>query len=137
MKKVLIITPHLSTGGAPQVTLNKINLLKDEYIIKCVEYTFMAWNYIVQRSKIQEMLGGNFHSLGDDKFELLNIVRDFNPDIISMEEFPEFFMDDNITKQIYTEDRPYTIFETTHDSSFPVKSKKWFSLSMIHFWSLF
>ena len=126
MKKVLIITPHLSTGGAPQVTLNKINLLKDEYIIKCVEYTFMAWNYIVQRSKIQEILGDNFHSLGDDKFELLNIVRDFNPDIISMEEFPEFFMDDNITKQIYTEDRPYTIFETTHDSSFPVKSKKWF-----------
>jgi hypothetical protein len=36
--KSLLITPHLSTGGAPQVTLNKIKLLKDTYIIKCVEY---------------------------------------------------------------------------------------------------
>jgi hypothetical protein len=39
-----------------------------------------------------------------------------------MEEFPEFFYGrfDNI---IYRSDRPYTILETTHDSSFPVTSK--------------
>jgi len=30
MKKLLIVTPHLSTGGAPQVTANKVALLKDE-----------------------------------------------------------------------------------------------------------
>jgi glycosyltransferase involved in cell wall biosynthesis len=126
MKKVLIITPHLSTGGAPQVTLNKIKLIKDDYIIKCVEYNFVAWNYVVQRNQIENILGDNFHSLGDNKFDLLDIVREFNPDIISMEEFPEFFMDDNITKVLYKEDRSYTIFETTHDSSFPVTSKKWF-----------
>jgi hypothetical protein len=126
MKKVLIITPHLSTGGAPQVTLNKIKLIKDEYIIKCVEYNFVAWNYVVQRNQIENILGDNFHSLGDNKFDLLDIVREFNPDIISMEEFPEFFMNDNITKELYKEDRSYTIFETTHDSSFPVTSKKWF-----------
>ena len=51
-KKLLIITPHLSTGGAPQVTLNKIELLKDEYIIKCVEYSQIAWAFVVQRNKI-------------------------------------------------------------------------------------
>ena len=43
-----------------------------------------------------------------------------------MEEFPEFFMDDEITKEIYKEDRRYTIFETTHDSSFAVTSKRYF-----------
>ncbi|MFN9980624.1 MAG: hypothetical protein ACK53Y_11940, partial [bacterium] len=29
MKKLLIIVPHLSTGGCPQVTLNKVELLKN------------------------------------------------------------------------------------------------------------
>ena len=121
-KKILVISPHLSTGGAPQVTLNKIQLINDEYEIKCVEYAFVAWSYVVQRNQIQNLLGNNFHSLGEDKHELLNIVNDFNPDVISMEEFPEFFMDDSITKELYREDRNYTILETTHDSSFPVSS---------------
>ena len=125
-KKILVISPHLSTGGAPQVTLNKIQLINDEYEIKCVEYAFVAWSYVVQRNQIQNLLGNNFHSLGEDKHELLNIVNDFNPDVISMEEFPEFFMDDSITKELYREDRNYTILETTHDSSFPVSSKRWF-----------
>jgi hypothetical protein len=39
-----------------------------------------------------------------------------------MEEFPEF-MEDSISNIIYRSDRPYTILETTHDSSFPVTSK--------------
>jgi hypothetical protein len=125
-KKILVISPHLSTGGAPQVTLNKIQLINDEYEIKCVEYAFVAWSFVVQRNQIQDLLGDNFHSLGDDKHELIKILNDFNPDIISMEEFPEFFMDDSITKELYKENRSYTIFETTHDSSFPVSSKRWF-----------
>jgi glycosyltransferase involved in cell wall biosynthesis len=125
-KKLLIITPHLSTGGAPQVTLNKIELLKDEYIIKCVEYSQIAWTFVVQRNKIINLLGDNFHSLPEDKKTILNIIDNFKPDVISFEEFPEFFMDDSITEKIYKTDREYSIYETTHDSSFPVSSKKWF-----------
>jgi hypothetical protein len=126
MKKLLIITPHLSTGGAPQVTLNKIELLHKDYYIKCIEYSLIAWNYVVQRNKIINILGNDFHSLGENKSELLDIINEFQPDIISMEEFPEFFMSDNITKDIYKNERNYKIFETTHDSSFPVKDKRWF-----------
>jgi hypothetical protein len=127
MKKILFVTPHLSTGGAPQFTLNKISLLKDNFEIKCVEYSLLAWNLVVQRNKIIEILGENFHSLGDNKSEeLMDIINDFQPDYISMEEFPEFFLDDEITKQIYSDNRKYKIFETTHDSSFPVNSKRWF-----------
>jgi hypothetical protein len=125
-KKILVISPHLSTGGAPQVTLNKIQLINDEYEIKCVEYAFVAWCYVVQRNQIQNLLGNNFHSLGEDKNELIRIVNEFKPDVVSMEEFPEFFMDDSVTKELYREDRTYTILETTHDSSFPVSSKRWF-----------
>jgi hypothetical protein len=125
-KKILVISPHLSTGGAPQVTLNKIQLINEEYEIKCVEYAFVAWTYVVQRNQIQNLLGDNFHSLGEDKMELIKILNDFKPDVVSMEEFPEFFMDDYVTKELYREDREYRILETTHDSSFPVSDKRWF-----------
>jgi len=125
-KRILIITPHLSTGGAPQVTLNKIKLLIDTYDIICVEYDFISWDYIVQRNQIKHLLGDNFISLDNDKTNILKIIEAFNPDVISMEEFPEFFMSNNITKEIYKKDRNYTILETTHDSSFPVKYKRWF-----------
>ena len=127
MKKILFITPHLSTGGAPQFTLNKISLLNNDFEIKCVEHTFVAWNLVVQRNRIIDILGNNFHSLGENKKdELINLIDDFQPDFISMEEFPEFFMDDELTKIIYNKDRSYKIFETTHDSSFSVSSKRWF-----------
>ena len=123
MKKILFITPHLSTGGAPQFTLNKISLLNNDFEIKCVEHTFVAWNLVVQRNRIIDILGNNFHSLGENKKdELINLIDDFQPDFISMEEFPEFFMDDELTKVLYNKDRSYKIFETTHDSSFSVSS---------------
>jgi glycosyltransferase involved in cell wall biosynthesis len=126
MKKLLIITPHLSTGGAPQVTVNKVELLKDHFEIKVVEYSFLAWSFVVQRNKIIEMLteGVNFHSLGEDKYnELLQILQDFQPDVISMEEFPEMFMNEDCADYLYDAERSWKVVETTHDSSFNPKNK--------------
>jgi len=126
MKKLLIVSPHFSTGGAPQVTLNKVELLKDHFEIMVVEYSFVAWNFVVQRNKVIDLLGDNFVSLGEDKINLLNIIYKFRPDVISMEEFPEMFMDDEVTREIYDTNRSYyTIVETTHDSSFNPKDKRW------------
>ena len=127
MKKILFIVPHLSTGGLPQVTTNKIQLLKDDYIIKCVEYGCYSWDFVVQKNRIKNLIGEeNLITLWDDKNVLINIIDEFQPDIISMEEFPEFFMGNEITRQIYRKNRPYKIFETTHDSSFKPTSKVWF-----------
>lgn len=128
MKKLLIITPHLSTGGAPQVTVNKVELLKEHFEIKVVEYSFLAWSFVVQRLRIIDMLteGVNFHSLGENKYdELVQIMQQFNPDVVVMEEFPEMFMDDKISAFIYSKTRTWKISETTHDSSFNPKHKKW------------
>ena len=111
MKKMLIITPHLSTGGAPQFTLSKIEMIKNDYEILCIEYDFVAPEFVVQRNKISNLLGNNFVSLGDNKRELVDILNWFNPDIISMEEFPEFFMGDSIVAEIYKENKNYVIFE--------------------------
>ena len=127
MKKLLIITPHLSTGGAPQVTVNKVELLKDEFEIKVVEYSFLAWQFVVQRNRIINLVGvENFHSLSENKHnELMQIMQDFQPDIISMEEFPEMFMDESVSSFLYSKGRTWKIVETTHDSSFNPAHKKW------------
>lgn len=130
MKKLLIITPHLSTGGAPQVTVNKVELLKEEFEIKVIEYSFLAWQFVVQRNRIINLVGEqNFHSLGENKHdELMQIMQEFKPDVISMEEFPEMFMDDEVTSKLYCRELfggTYKIIETTHDSSFNPAHKKW------------
>jgi hypothetical protein len=52
-------------------------------------------------------------------------MQDFKPDIVSMEEFPEMFMDDSVTNLVYNCDRNYKIVETTHDSSFNPKNKRY------------
>jgi FkbM family methyltransferase len=128
MKKLLIIAPHLSTGGCPQVIVNKIELLKDTYQIKCVEYSNLADIFRVQKDRIINLIGlENFIILTENKEEvLMNLIDEFQPDFISLEEIPEFFLDEKITKRIYSNDRKYTITETTHDSSFPVERKRWF-----------
>jgi glycosyltransferase involved in cell wall biosynthesis len=126
MKKLLIVSPHFSTGGAPQVTLNKVELLKDHFDIVVVEYAFLAWNYVVQRNKVIDILGNNFISLGEDKLSAMrDVIEGFQPDVISMEEFPEMFMDDSVTRMVYDINREYDIVETTHDSSFNPKHKRW------------
>lgn len=125
MVKLLIISPHWSTGGSCQVTLNKIELIKDQFEIKVVEYNFLSWQFVVQRNKVIELVGkDNFHTLGENKLEdLKGIIASFNPDVIAMEEFPEMFMDKSCSDWLYSHDgRPY-IIETTHDSSFDPKKK--------------
>lgn len=124
MKKLLIITPHLSTGGAPQVTVNKIELLQNEFDIKVVEWQLLAWDFVVQRNRIIKLVGNqNFYSLGEDKFTQLKVIVDtFNPDVISMEEFPEMFMTTDCTDYLYN-NRSWKIIETTHDSSFNTAHK--------------
>ena len=124
-KKLLIITPHTSTGGAPQCSVKKVELLKNDFEIKVVEYSFLAYQFVVQRNRIIDLVGlDNFHSLSADKSGMLKkIIEEFRPDVISMEEFPEMFMDKAIADWIYHSERSYKIFETTHDSSFNPKNK--------------
>ena len=125
-KRILFILPHLSTGGLPQVAVKKIEMLKDIYDIKVIEWACIAWNFVVQKNRICDLIGeSNLITLGEDKKVLFNILSDFNPDYVYMEEIPEFFMPDEITGILYSKERRYKIFETTHDSSFQVTSKRW------------
>ena len=54
------------------------------------------------------------------------MIEQFNPEIICLEEFCEHFIPEEINKILFSKDRKYKIFETTHDSSIPVTNKRWF-----------
>ena len=126
MKTLMIITPHMSTGGCPQVVAKKVELLKNFYNVVVVEYEMLAWSYVVQRNRVIEMIGDKFISLSENKeYDLFNTIDDYKPDYIFMEEFPETFIENHITKRLYSKDRTYKIFETTHSSHSRVGWKKY------------
>ena len=128
MKKLLFIAPHLSTGGLPQYLTKKIELLKDEFNIHLVEWVDCTGGVlVVTRNKVTQLVAPEkFYTLDDNKQRLIDIINDIQPDIIHLEEIPEFFMDDNIAQQIYTQDRNYKIVETSHDSSYNTDNKKFY-----------
>lgn len=125
--KILFITPHLSTGGAPQYLLRKIQELNEEHDIYCVEYSNVTGGVlIVQRSQIENILGSKLITLNENKTELIKYIKKINPDIIHFEELPEYFCEKNVADKIYISNRNYKIIETSHDSSFNVEDKRYF-----------
>ena len=103
MKKLLYIAPHLSTGGLPQYLTKKIELLKDTYEIYLVEWVDCTGGVlVVTRNKIVNLVDSDkFFTLGEDKQELIDIINKVQPDIVHLEEIPEFFMGGEIAKQMY------------------------------------
>jgi FkbM family methyltransferase len=125
--KILFITPHLSTGGGPQYLLKKIDNLKNDCDIYCVEYNDVTGGVLtVQRKQIEVLLGNKLITLSHDKNELINVIKNLNPEVIHFEEMPEYFCDIEISKLIYSKDRTYKIIETSHDSSFNPQNKIFF-----------
>jgi hypothetical protein len=121
----MIITPHMSTGGCPQVVAKKVELLKDFYNIIVVEWECVAWAYVVQRNKVIDMIGDKFVTLSENQeYDLFNLIEDHNPDYIMIEEFSETFMPEHIMKRLYSKNRTYKIFETTHSSHTQVSWKR-------------
>lgn len=118
MKKLLYITPHLSTGGLPQYLLKKIEYFKNNFDIHVIEYQDLSWEFVVQKNKIKQLISPTkFATLGTDKSQLLEYIERWDPDIIHIEEIPESFIDDNLTISIFTKpDRKYFILTTTHSS---------------------
>jgi len=135
-RRILYVAMHLSTGGSPQwlLELIKESMIQSEVFV--VEFSRYSANYTVQRNKILNLIGKkNFASLGyynsgdynEEKTRLLDIIRDFNPDIIHFNEVPENFeykgFDSQILQEIFKRERSYKILETCHDNSFDFSSK--------------
>lgn len=116
-KKILFVSPHLSTGGLPQYLLKKVKFLMKDHDVYGIEYNCSSGDYVVQRNQMIELLGDRFYTLWENKREIFDIIEDVKPDVIHLEEIPEFFMEDSIAVEIYgRKDRDYFIVESTHSS---------------------
>lgn len=136
---LLIINPHLSTGGCPQYLYKFLVHNKNKYTnIKVVEFTNFSNEYVIQKNKIKQLIGAdNVVTLGDfwvdditfrnDKFKIIQVINNFRPDIIWFNEFPECFEykspPTDLMHKIYSKDRKYKIIETTHNNSFDFSKK--------------
>jgi autotransporter strand-loop-strand O-heptosyltransferase len=136
--KLLYITPHLSTGGMPQFVLKRIQSLrkfKDEIEVFLVEYSQFSSTYVVQRNEIIKLLGeDHFFTLGgtdevNRKYELIDIIKNNNIDIVHSEEMLDGFESFNkipvdLLNQIYSNDRTWRIVETCHNIWYDPKTNK-------------
>jgi glycosyltransferase involved in cell wall biosynthesis len=128
MKKLLYVAPHLSTGGLPQYLVKKVELLKQDFEIYLVEWVDCTGGVlVVTRNKLVNLIDSDkFYTLEENKFELLDIIDKVKPDIVHLEEIPEFFMDADVAQKLYNPNRDYFIVETSHDSSFDTSQKIFF-----------
>lgn len=120
--RVLFLAPHLSTGGMPQFLLKRIEVLKKFNIadILVVEYQCHSLDFVVQRNQIMDLVP--VHTLYEDKMHLFNIIHEFNPDVIHIDEMSER-MDRRMISKLYSNNRKYRIIETCHDVSFAPETK--------------
>jgi hypothetical protein len=128
--KILFLVPHLSTGGCPQFVLKRIQTLLEytDNELFVIEYADYGKHFPVQRKQIIQLLGDNFHSLGENKMEAYRIIKSINPDIVHLDEMPELMNNNELFKKIYGNDRTWRIVETCHNSSFKPETQKLFYL---------
>jgi GR25 family glycosyltransferase involved in LPS biosynthesis len=122
MKKILFITPHLSTGGLPQYLLKKVQCLVNEFDVYIVEWDNIADAYVIQKNKLRELIREKLITLSSNKEEIFSIIEKINPEIVHFEEYPETFITDDILKRLYG-NSSYKICETTHGTMFNLNDK--------------
>lgn len=130
--KVLFLAPHLSTGGMPSFLLKRVQELQDYVRIYVVEYSNFSPVYVVQKNQIKELVPPHrFFTLGENKMELINIIKNNKIDIIHVEEMLEGFESFNqvspqLLDALYAPDRTWRIVETCHNIWFnPEELKKY------------
>ena len=123
MKKIIMITPHLSTGGLPQFLLDKLLILVKKFDVYLIEWEDITGGvFVVQRNKLKNILKDKFITLPENKNTIFKHISEINPDIIHIEEFSETFIPLDICSKIY-ENKRYYITETTHGTGFESNKK--------------
>ena len=118
--RVLYLAPHISTGGMPAFLLRRIETLLQytDVDIQVVEFKNYSDEYVVQKNKIKELVAVT--TLGDNKMELMDIIRDNHIDVVHIDEMIEGFDSHNqvpeeLMKALYANDRNWRIVETCHN----------------------
>ena len=130
--KVLFLAPHLSTGGMPGFLLKRIESLiehKNEVEIFVVEYLNLSDIYVVQKNRIKELIDSDhYFTLQENKFELIDIIRQNKIDIVHIDDLVETLdvyngVPPKLMNQLYSNDRTWKVVETCHNVSFNSSDK--------------
>lgn len=133
--KILFLAPHLSTGGMPGFLLKRILTLQEfrnEFEIFVVEYANYSDEYVVQKNIIKHIIPkSNYFTLGENKLELINILKEHKIDLVHIDDNIESLSNFNSTpvpfmNALYHNDRTWAIVETCHNVSFKPELNKRF-----------
>lgn len=119
--KILYLAPHLSTGGMPSVLLKRIQALEgfDAEII-VVEYSNHSDEYVVQKNEIKKLVT-KVYTLGENKMELMDIIKRHNVHLVHVEEMVEDSVNNfpiELVNELYDNNRTWKIVETCHNVYF-------------------
>jgi autotransporter strand-loop-strand O-heptosyltransferase len=124
---ILYLAPHLSTGGMPAFLLKRLQALSHSRMeLIVVEYANWSDEYVVQKNQIK-VLSDAFYTLGENKMELINIIKKHHVNIVHIEEMVEDSVNAfsvEMVNALYSNNRTWNIVETCHNISFnPDKEK--------------
>jgi autotransporter strand-loop-strand O-heptosyltransferase len=125
---ILYLAPHLSTGGMPAFLLKRIEAMQDLVNITVVEWQNYSDQYVVQKNKIKELVQ-NFYTLGENKLELIDIIKKNNIDVVHIDEMIEGFdsyaaVSAEVMFALYDDKRTWRVVETCHNVSFNPNASK-------------
>jgi len=117
--KILYLAPHLSTGGMPAFLLKRVELMLDytDAEIHVVEYQNYSDEYVVQKNQLKD-LDILYHTLGDDKTEVIDIIKRNNIDVVHIDEMAESLGCPELLALLYDNSRTWRVVETCHNISF-------------------
>jgi len=134
--KVLFLAPHLSTGGMPGFLLKRIQALQSytpSLELYVVEYQNLSEEYVVQKNLIKQIIPAtHFFTLGQNKLELIDIIKTNQIDIVHVDDMVESLnfdqsIQDDLINALYVNDRTWRVIETCHNVSFQPQLNKIFN----------
>jgi autotransporter strand-loop-strand O-heptosyltransferase len=128
--KILFLAPHLSTGGMPAFLLRRIQALQahTDVDIYVVEYSNHSDHFVVQKNQIKKLVK-NFWTLGENKHELIDIIKNNTIDVVHVEEMVEDGWNnwpESLREALYAPDRTWRMVETCHNIIFKPDLEKRF-----------
>ena len=122
--RVLFLAPHLSTGGMPAFLLKRIEALGDSVDVYVAEHSDVSPHFIVQKEQIKKLVK-HFYTLGENKLELIDIIKNNNIDVVHIDDVSEG-IDQPLARALFDVNRTWRIVETCHNVAFnPDKNKLW------------
>jgi autotransporter strand-loop-strand O-heptosyltransferase len=128
--RVLFVAPHLSTGGMPAFLLRRIQALQAHTNVEIyvVEYSNHSDHFVVQKNQIKDLVK-HFWTLGEDKNELIHIIKNNSIDVVHVEEMVEDGWNnwpESLREDLYAPDRTWRMIETCHNIIFKPDIEKRF-----------